>query len=112
MRDEDSSTRGAICAQSFSRPPAPTIPAVSPSPAHPVRAITSRRLNPSLSNFFSSAINPPQISTSLTRDFISIVRLPTGIPAKRLQAVAIVHLFRNVDSPIVELEFFWHREVS
>jgi hypothetical protein len=38
----------------------------------------------------------------LTSDFVSIVRLPTRIPAKGPQAVAIVHLFRNGDSPMTQ----------
>jgi hypothetical protein len=43
-------------------------------------------------------MTPPKISKPLTCDFVLILRLPTGTPAKRQQAVAIVHLFGNVDS--------------
>src|SRR5579871_4659688 len=57
MRGEDSSTRGAVSPSSFSAPPAAAIPAAAPRPAHAVRVIISRRVNPSGSKFFSCGIS-------------------------------------------------------
>jgi hypothetical protein len=64
-----------------------------------VRANTSRRVNPFLSNFFSSAMIPPQTSTVQTSDLALRFRLLTENPASGPRTPAIVHLLCDRDSP-------------